>query len=202
VNTYNFFYWGPLLFRIKLEPKDLKKCAELCSKKSSEVNDELVGMIKHEHYVSTNKYYKVLEPYLNSFRHGYEKWYGKLLTQTIIMNKAWVNFMTAGEYNPPHTHSDCAFSSVLFIQVPQKLEKENKDFGGYRTADQSATEVIVGPGTLSFTYGESQPYSLSCKNFLPVVGDLFIFPASLTHFASPFRSAGERISMSANFRLE
>ena len=39
---------------------------------------------------------------------------------------AWVNFMVAGEFNPPHIHSACDFSSVLFIKIPKNLEKENK----------------------------------------------------------------------------
>jgi len=189
---YNFFYWGPLLFKIKLRPDDLKACAELCSKKSSLVSDELAGVIKHEHFVSSHKYYKIIEPYLNSFRHGYEQWYGKSLTKEIIMLRAWVNFMVAGEFNPPHIHSECEFSSVLFIQVPEKLKEENKKFVGQGG----------GPGTISFYYGANQPHFISQKDSLPEEGDLFIFPATLTHFVAPFMSEGERISMSANFRLD
>jgi len=189
---YNFFYWGPLLFKIKLRPDDLKACAELCSKKSSLVSDELAGVIKHEHFVSSHKYYKIIEPYLNSFRHGYEQWYGKSLTKEIIMLRAWVNFMVAGEFNPPHIHSECDFSSVLFIQVPEKLKEENKKFVGQGG----------GPGTISFYYGTNQPHSIAQKDSLPEEGDLFIFPATLTHFVAPFMSEGERISMSANFTLD
>ena len=192
MNAYNFFYWGPLLFKIKLQSQDLKKCAELCSKKSSEVNDELVGVIKHEHYVSTSRYFKIIEPYLNSFRHGYEKWYGKPLTQAMIVNRAWANFMTAGEWNPPHRHSNCDLSSVLFVKIPKKLKEERKAFSG----------VGEGPGAISFTFGETRPHSISCKGFEPAEGDFFIFPANLTHFVAPFKCTGERISVSANFRLE
>ena len=56
---YNFFYWGPLLFKIKLRPDDLKACAKLCSKKSSSFADNLAGVIKHEHYVNPPNYYKI-----------------------------------------------------------------------------------------------------------------------------------------------
>ena len=192
MNNYSFFYWGPLLFRIKLDPPHLKACLKLCSKTSSEVNDSLAGIIKHQHYVSSHKYYKILDPYLGVFRQAHNQWYGKPLTNTIHMPAAWVNFMVAGEFNPPHIHTNCNFSSVLFVTIPEGLKEERKDFTG----------LGGGPGAISFIYGETQPYSISCKNFHPVEGDLFIFPATLTHFVAPFKSKGERISMSANFKLD
>jgi len=190
--SYNFYYWGPLLFKIKLRPDDLKACAKLCSKKASLINNTLAGVIKHEHYVSTRKYYKVLDPYLNSFRRGYKQWYGEPLVKKTSMVAAWVNFMVAGEFNPPHIHGNCAFSSVLFVKIPKKLKEENKKFRGKGG----------GPGSLSFIHGVFQPYAMNSKYFLPEEGDLFIFPATLFHFVAPFMSEGERISMSANFKLD
>jgi uncharacterized protein (TIGR02466 family) len=190
--TYNFYYWGPLLFKTKLEPKGLKECAKLCSKKSSEVNDTLAGVIKHEHYVSSHKYYQIIGPYLDPFRQAYNQWYSQPLTKKIMIAMAWVNFMKAGEFNPPHIHTECDFSSVLFVQIPEKLREENKKFVGQGG----------GPGAISFTHGELQPYSRNSKDFFPEEGDLYIFPAALTHFVSPFMSPGERISISANFRLD
>jgi uncharacterized protein (TIGR02466 family) len=181
-----------MLFNVKLQPKDLKECANLCSKNSSEVNDTLVGVIKHEHYVSTNKYYNIINTYLLSFRHAYRHWYGKPLNKDIIVTSAWVNFMVAGEFNPPHIHDNCDFSSVLFIKIPETLKKENKKFIG----------AGGGPGSLSFMYGESQPYATTSKHFFPQAGDFFIFPATLKHFVSPFMSKEERISIGANFKLD
>ena len=191
MSVYNFFYWGPLLFKIKVSPQDLKKCVNLCSKKSSDVNEKLAGVIKHEHYISSGACSKLLNPYLNSFRQAYKQWYGIPLKKDIIVGSAWANFMKAGEFNPPHVHLQCDFSSVLFIKIPEALKEEHKKFTG----------MGGGPGSISFTYGESQPHSLSQKFFFPEEGELFIFPATLTHFVAPFLSKGERISMSANFRL-
>jgi len=189
---YNFFYWGPILFQIKLHSQDLKKCAKLCSKKADSANEILAGVIKHEHYVNPLEYQHILDPYLISFRHAYNQWYGKPLTKKIVTMQAWVNFMVAGEFNPPHIHNDCDFSSVLFVKIPKNLEEEQKKFTGRGG----------GPGSLSFTYGETQLHSLGNRSFSPRVGDLFIFPANLTHFVFPFTSKGERISISANFRLD
>tara|TARA_R110000824_G_scaffold51756_1_gene144109 strand:+ start:175 stop:792 length:618 start_codon:yes stop_codon:yes gene_type:complete len=190
--TYQFFHWGPMLFKIKLPSQDLKKCAQLCSKKSSFVNDTLAGVIKHEHYISSQKFYDAIDPYLISFRQCFKQWYGKPLIPNIIINTVWVNFMKAGEFNPPHIHENCDFSSVLFVKIPEKLKEENKNFKGSGS----------GPGTLSFMYGEPQVHSMYAKNFFPEEGDFFIFPATLTHFVAPFMCKEERISIGANFKFE
>jgi len=191
MRDYNFYYWGPLLFKIKIQQEDLKKCAALCSKQSSRVNDTLAGAIKHEHYASSNAFVRIIDPYLQAFGEAYQNWYGKPITQTSIL-MSWVNFMRAGEFNPPHTHPGCDLSSVLFIKIPEALKEEHKKFTGTGT----------GPGSLSFTYGEFQPHAISTRYFFPEEGDFFIFPATLTHFVTPFMSEGERISMSANFKLQ
>ena len=189
---YKFFYWGPLLFKVKFEPTDLKECAKLCSKKTSFANKSLAGIIKHEHYIDTQQYHKIIKPYLVPFRDAYNQWYIRPWMKKPRVVTAWVNFMIAGEFNPPHIHTGCDFSSVLFVKIPKKLKEENKKFIG----------TGAGPGTLSFLNGESQPFSINSMEFFPEEGDLFIFPATLTHFVSPFMSKEERISISANFKLE
>ena len=148
--SYKFFYWGPLLFKAKLQPKDLKACAKLCSKKSSFVNETLAGIIKHEHYVNHSQLVKILDPYLSVFRQCFKHWYGRSLDRKIIATTAWVNFMGAGEFNPPHTHMNCDFSSVFFIKIPEKLKEENKKFVG----------TGAGPGSITFNYGEPQEYAV------------------------------------------
>ena len=188
----SIFYWGPLLFKAELRSKDLKECAKLCSKNSSFVNEKLAGVIEHEHYVSSANFSKIIEPYLNTFGQCYNQWYGVPLKKDIIITSAWVNFMSPGEFNPPHTHTGCDFSSVFFIKMPEQIREENKKFKG----------VGIGPGSLSFSYGESQPYSLCTKQFLPKEGDFFMFPSTLVHFVYPFMSKEERITISANFKFE
>ena len=44
----------------------------------------------------------------------------------------WINFMKAGEFNPPHSHSG-DFSFVLYLQVPKELQKEDHAFKGAGT---------------------------------------------------------------------
>ena len=108
------------------------------------------------------------------------------------MHVAWVNYMGPGEFNPPHIHTSCDFSSVLIVKSTEKLKEEYKKFTG----------VGGGPGSIAFTYGEVQPHSISSKEFFPEEGDLFIFPATLVHFVYPFMCKEERITISANFILQ
>ena len=199
MHPYTFFYWGPLLFKTKMLAKDLKKCAKLCSKQSDSARGILAGVIKYEQYVNIPKFHKIMEPYFVSFRDCYKHWYGKLLPERIVTDKAWVNFMRPGEFNPPHIHTDCDLSSVLFIKVSKKIKEEHKVFVERAGAIDNIPRV--GPGSLSFTFGESRPYTPNSQYFFPEEGDLFIFPANLTHFVAPFLSKAERISMSANFKV-
>tara|TARA_Y100001951_G_C11292567_1_gene273245 strand:- start:327 stop:959 length:633 start_codon:yes stop_codon:yes gene_type:complete len=198
---YRFYYWGPLLFKIKISPFHLKACAKLCNEKEGKANDTLVGIIEHEYYINRYKYQEIINPYLNSFENAFQHWYGKPLVKNLkklIMSKAWVNFMTAGEFNPPHIH-DADLSSVLFIQVPKILKEEYKNF---KERKQHIGKTKTGPGVLEFLYGEHQPYSISEVTAFPEEGDLYIFPATLTHLVFPFKSKGERISVGANFKLK
>ena len=186
-----FFYWGPMLCKVRLHPDDLKKCAKLCSKQTNFVNSSLAGVIEEEHYMDPQEFSKIIEPYLISFRNCYRQWHGVPLSKKILTVTAWVNFMKAGEYNPPHLHAGCNFSSVLFIKIPDKLKEERSKFIGSGG----------GPGSISFLYGEFQEHSISQQSFFPEEGDFFIFPATLIHFVAPFMCKEERISIGANFKL-
>lgn len=189
---YNLFNWGPMLCRIKLDPADLKKYAELCSKKTDFASKNLAGIIKHEHEIDVHKYGKIIDPYVSIFYESFKQWYGMSPPARMLIARAWVNFMVAGEFNPPHTHLTCDFSSVIFVKIPEELKEEHKKFSG----------TGGGPGALSFIHGGAQSFSISHMNFFPEEGDFYIFPAPLTHFVSPFTSKGERISISANFKFD
>jgi len=102
----------------------------------------------------------------------------------------WINFMKAGEYNPPHNHSG-AYSFVLYLQVPKELAIEEREFKGNGT----------GPGCISFMYGEDQTGIRTGHGVRPTLYDLWIFPASLKHTVPPFKSNVERISVSGNFYI-
>ena len=100
--------------------------------------------------------------------------------------------MKAGEFNPPHIHTGCDFSSVLFLDIPEELKKENKAYVG----------TASGPGCIQFLSGEPSTYSIHQKTFFPKTGDFFMFPGSLRHLVYPFTSDIERISIAANYTVK
>ena len=127
---YQLFNWGPILCKMNLEPTDLKKSIQLCSKETSSVNEHLAGLIKHEHSIDIQKYGEIINPYVSIFYQSFQRWCGQPPPAKMRVVTAWVNFMVAGEFNPPHNHMNCDFSSVLFVKIPEELKEEHNKFIG------------------------------------------------------------------------
>ena len=56
-------------------------------------------------------------------------------------------------------------------------------------------------GLIEFMFGENQPFRSDNLKFKPVVGKMLVFPSWLRHFVYPFKSEGERRSMSFNAHM-
>ena len=105
----------------------------------------------------------------------------------------WINYMKRHEFNPLHTH-DGMLSAVIFIDVPEEIEKEKTEWEG-RTNCFSA-------GALEFVHAKSFMNNGHAK-VIPKTGDMYIFPADMPHTVYPFSSDVTRISMSFNvFNLQ
>ena len=53
-------------------------------------------------------------------------------------------------------------------------------------------------GLIEFMFGENQEFRSDNLKFKPEVGKMLVFPSWLKHFVYPFKSEGERRSMSFN----
>ena len=99
------------------------------------------------------------------------------------MIDVWLNCQRAGDYNPTHTHGG-SFSGVLYLQVPAQIDGSSFD------------------GQLCFHGPEEwhiQSFRTGMAHYvLPVVGDLYLFPAWQPHSVAPFRGEGERWSLAFN----
>ena len=192
--NYNFFHWGPFLYKTSLTKEELKKINNLCSKKNRDYRKNLAGIIKHEHVINSKAIFPILFPYFQSYFQAFNEHYGQINTKKygnkIELKSAWVNYMVAGESNPLHTHDD-DLSFVLFTKIPKNLLSEYKNNVGN-----------AKPGLLNFRYSlSSGNYEIDQHSFFPIVGDLFIFPANLHHYVNTFKSKGERISVSGNIKV-
>ena len=127
--NYTIFHWGPLLFRTKIKPNDIKALRKLCDESNEVWSDNLAGIIKGEYKIKSETYTKIIKPYLRAYAVAYKNWYGIKL-KAVETTYAWVNFMKNGESNPPHIHHNCHLSSVLVLDVPDKIRQEQKAWKG------------------------------------------------------------------------
>jgi hypothetical protein len=188
---FNIYYWGPLLFRMKMKTEEVKAVRKICDGGTEKFNTDLAGIIDDEILIDKMKYIEILYPYLMAYKQAHKLWYDTTI-DTITINSAWVNYMKKGECNPPHIHEGCHLSSALILEVPEILKKEQEDWKG----------TYTGPGALMFSVGNPQPFHTNVFNFRPEEGDLFIFPWNLTHSVSAYKSDARRISVAANFNLK
>ncbi len=186
----HMIYSGPLLYGSKLNSEDIKKLISLCKKdKAKEANSKLVGLIDHEYDIDQTKFENIFNKYVDGFSIAYKNWYNVDKTPPMQISDVWVNYMKAGECNPPHMHQ-AAFSSVFYLKVPKGLKKEVEKCKANHT----------WPGAIQFLFNNpTVPNTINSYQHLPEAGDFFIFPGSLMHCVNSFQSSGERISIAANF---
>ena len=103
----------------------------------------------------------------------------------------WINFQQKYDFNPPHEHFGF-LSFILFGDIDERIFTENLPKSGIKKAGH----VTFMHGT---TYNTFEKSNVTVK---PKKGDLYIFPADLTHYVTPFWIDAERISMSGNYVLE
>ena len=129
----------------------------------------------------------------NNDAYGWKKIAGDAVPtmDNIHMAHSWVVSQYAGEYNPWHHHSG-DFSSVIYLKLPPKMNEEIKeDWKDHYPAN----------GLIEFMFGENQGFRSDNLKFKPEVGKLLMFPSWLKHFVYPFKSKGERRSMSFNAHM-
>ena len=111
------------------------------------------------------------------------------LEKTHMSYTSWLVSQYAGDYNPLHIH-DANLSGVCFLKLPPGYEEE------YRREDHHPTI-----GCLEFLGSVPNHFAEHSYLVKPQIGDLYLFPSWLAHQVYPFRSKGERRSMSFNIHL-
>lgn len=190
---YNFFHWGPFLYKTKLTDEEIKQIKFLCKKnKKKDYRKHLAGLIKQEYGINNKKLFPIIFNYLNSYVKASWEHYKISPGKKITLKESWVNYMTKFESNPLHSHSD-DLSFIIYLNIPEKLEEE---------ANNTLSNTTK-PGQITFVNQlKRDNLFINHINFFPEVGDFFIFPASLYHFVNPFKCEGERVSVSGNIKMK
>ena len=109
------------------------------------------------------------------------------------IHNTWFIRSFEADYNPVHIHTSGQFTCVLYLKVPKGINVKNT---------RNKKEPYTTEGYIDFIYGSTNLVGSGNYSVMPVVGDLYIFPAYLFHTVYPFFGKGERRSLSANFTLE
>ena len=191
--TFKMMYWGPLLFKCEMSKQHVKQLKQIINVKNPH-NTKLAGDIKDQHQLTISqmdKFREITNGYMQAFGRAYQTYYNKKGKLFVDVVDIWTNFMKPGDFNPIHVHYGCEFSSVIFLDVPDKLIKEQKSFKG----------TGYGPASLTFLTSVDKKDFITSHSFHPTTGQFFIFPKDLYHFVTPFKSKCTRISMAANFNV-
>lgn len=188
----SFHSFGPKLMQTTITEEFRIGLLERANKTKEDFRGNLAGHIKKEN-IFTNEddrqYFMYhTESYFQAFYDEYFRYMG-LKVEAFSLESLWVNWMKNGEFNPPHIHSgDLSF--VLYLDVPQEIHNENREYVGTHN----------GPGSIDFLLEleKDKKYHRGAYTFVPNNGDFFIFPASLPHMVAPFKSDVERVSVAGN----
>ena len=191
--NYEVLRWGPCLVKTKIteEWRQIFLSEARASKKDFE--SRLAGMLKRQvEFRDSSLFDKFFSDMFKKYDHALQDWTGD---RNIIagggemynLESLWANFQGPGDFNPPHSHGG-ALSWVIYLQIPDELIEENKQYKG----------TSAGPGGITFTYGDGPREVITYQTYLPHTGDMYIFPAWLQHWVYPFKSDVERISVSGN----
>ena len=189
VHTYN---WGPCLIKVKILDEFRKILLEEAKNTEIDFKDKLAGQIAKERGYTDKQREKIipyLSPYLGVYDEAFQRFQNKRYDKKpeYTLTALWCNFQRQYEFNPPHDH-DGKLSFVIYLSIPEPLKKENEEYKGRS----------CGPGGIQFMYGEGPRDAVTYMSHYPEERDMFIFPAWLKHWVSPFKSDCTRISVSGN----
>ena len=82
--NYNYYHWGPFLYKTSLEQEELNKLKKICSKKSKDYRKYLAGLIKHEHVIDVKKLFAIIFNHEKSINNRFKVKEKEYLFQVIL----------------------------------------------------------------------------------------------------------------------
>ena len=190
---YQVLTWGPCVAKMKITEDFYKVLLEECEASQTEdllYQHRLAGIIQKEYKLrKLEKVESFISDMVKIYDTIWDRWRNndKKSVNKYLIKSVWVNYQRQYEFNPPHDHSD-ELSFVAYLKVPKEIKEEYTNYKG----------KSAGPGGISFLYGEGNRQAITYQSHFPEEKDLFIFPAWLKHYVSPFTADVERVSVSGN----
>ena len=164
--------------------KDREKSAKLDAGKN------LAGQVNQEISFEKDFCEKYIAPILRKNITAYIYANTKKKITKCIFRDIWVVRQFRDEYNPVHYHSGHV-SGVGYLKVPSDLGKSSQE-----------SKIDNPNGKLELIHGSKMFLSESNIRITPMEGDFYIFPHYMMHNVYPFKSDGERRSISFNAEID
>ena len=193
LNEHQHIPFGPYLSSMRVDSNFCTRLLKEGRTLTKKNNENLAANIEQEYLYDLEKDLWIKEEFnlfINTYIHGFKQFSGNLkFNPTYKLNRLWINFQKAGEYNPVHTHPNCHVSFILFLEIPKEMLEEK--------------QIIQGapPGHTGFLCGEETYGFLTHRIIKPEAGLLLMFPNNLKHYVSHFNSKVTRISVSGNINF-
>ena len=158
--------------------------------KKLDAGKDLAGQVNQE--ISFEKKFrdKHIVPILEANVRAYIYANTKKKISKCLFKDIWVVRQFRDEYNPVHYHSG-HISGVGYLKVPDDL------------GQASQKSKISNPnGQLEIIHGAKMFLSEANIRITPKVGDFYMFPHYTMHNVYPFKSSGERRSISFNAEID
>ncbi len=173
-------------------------------------DEQASSSLDWSHHLAGNVYKEILVPFadeaerdraLSEFKGKVLHYYERLLAEDCVpipreigpdgvrFEGMWLVSQKPGDFNPVHKHGG-DFSAVVYLRLPEGMEAEWEAEDHYPTA-----------GLIEFIDGRPNRFARTGYRVRPRPGMLLLFPAWLLHTVYPFRTQGERRSMSFNVVL-
>ena len=107
----------------------------------------------------------------------------------IIIKDCWFITYENGGFVAPHTHDNCSWSCVYYVQSGKDSNKKNG--ATYLQAPYSRLKSDIG----------SESYQHSLKNIEPIEGKLVVWPSYIIHGSYPHVGKVKKAIISANLAI-
>ena len=115
---------------------------------------------------------------------------GKEKKYRVIIKDSWFITYENGGFVAPHTHDDCSWSCVYYVQSAKDSNKKN-----------GATWLSAPYSRLSSDIG-SESFQHSLEEFIPMEGKLIVWPSYIVHGSYPAIGKVKKAIISANFSIK
>ena len=127
-------------------------------------------------------YKSASKPYI--LERGSEKKY------RVSIQASWFITYENGGFVAPHTHDNCSWSCVYYVQSEKDSNKRN-----------GATFLQAPNARLKSDIG-SESYQHKLENFEPIEGKLVVWPSYIIHGSYPYIGKVKKTILSANFIIK